>query len=365
MSLKKFIAEAVSPWMKQKGPASDIVLSSRIRFARNLEGYPFPVTAPEESAQTLMNYTTAEIDLSSFQAERPLHAVTMDRLSSNERRILVEKHLISPYLADKSTHGALLLSGDESISIMINEEDHLRLQCLLPGFQLKEGLETANKVDDWLEGKVTYAYDEELGYLTSCPTNVGTGMRASVMMHLPALVMTQQLNRMMPAVNQVGLAVRGIYGEGSEALGNLFQISNQVTLGKSEQDIVDELEGVVDQLLQQERKAREHLLNTSRLQLEDRMYRSYGQLRFSRIMESKESAQRLSDVRFAIDAGLLQGVSGDILNELMVLTQPAMLQQYAGAALSPGERDERRASLIRERLKLEEQGDELSGGGSE
>ncbi len=189
--------------------------------------------------------------------------------------------------------------------------------------------------------------------MTSCPTNAGTGLRASVMMHLPGLVLTQQMNRIVPAINQLGLVVRGIYGEGSEALGNIFQISNQITLGKSEDDIVDDLKSVVSQIISQERSAREALAKTSNIQLEDRVFRSYGTLANSRIIETKEAARCLSDLRLGIDMGFIKNISKSILNELMILTQPGFLQQYAGGALSPNERDIRRAALIRERLKME------------
>ena len=236
---------------------------------------------------------------------------------------------------------------------MINEEDHIRIQCLFPGFQLSEALNVANEVDDWIENNITYAFDEQYGYLTSCPTNVGTGLRASVMMHLPGLVLTQQINRIIPAINQLGLVVRGIYGEGSEALGNIFQISNQITLGKSEIDIVEDLKSMVKQLISQERSARDALAKTLNIELEDRVFRSLGVLEFSRILESKEAARCLSDVRLGIDMGLIKYISKTILNELMILTQPGFLQQYAGGPLRPNERDIRRAGLIRERLKFD------------
>ncbi|SDI06006.1 protein arginine kinase [Alteribacillus persepolensis] len=357
MSLQRFISEAISPWMKSgPGPEGDIVLSTRIRLARNLEHYPFPIVASDESANTMLHYTSKELTKDSYPQMGSLELLKMNELSPNQKRVLVEKHLISPHLAEKSLHGAVLLSDDESVSIMLNEEDHIRLQCLFRGFQLNESLVLSNGLDDWIEEKVTYAFDEKRGFLTSCPTNVGTGMRASVMMHLPALVMTQQLNRILPAINQLGLVVRGIYGEGSEALGNLFQISNQMTLGKSEEDIVEDLRGVVMQLIQQERYARDEIMRTSKIQLEDKVFRSFGLLTNSRIMESKEAAERLSDVRLGIDLDLIQGISGNILNELMILTQPGFLQQYAGKGLTPDERDVRRAALIRERMKLEREG---------
>lgn len=198
-----------------------------------------------------------------------------------------------------------------------------------------------------------YAFDEKRGYLTSCPTNVGTGLRASVMMHLPALVLTKKMSRIIPAINQLGLAVRGIYGEGTEAQGNIFQISNQMTLGKSEEDIMEDLAGVVTQVIQQERAARKQLQDGLKLQLEDKLFRSLGTLENCRIIQSKEAAKCLSDVRLGIDLEILPGISKTILNELMILTQPGFLQQYAGEVLTPEERDIRRATLIRERIKLE------------
>ncbi len=237
---------------------------------------------------------------------------------------------------------------------MINEEDHIRIQCLFSGLQIKEALDKANVVDDILEEQFDYAFDEKLGYLTSCPTNVGTGLRASVMVHLPALVLTRQMSRIVPAINQLGLVVRGIYGEGTEALGNIFQISNQITLGKSEEDIVDDLVSIVQQIITQERAARKALLKTSNIQLEDRVFRSYGILANSRVIETKEASERLSDVRLGIDLGYIKHLSRNILNELMILTQPGFLQQYEGGPLRPIERDMKRASFIRERLKMEE-----------
>ena len=242
------------------------------------------------------------------------------------------------------------MSDNESISIMINEEDHLRIQCLYPGFQVLEAWELASRIDDIFEEETDYAFDERKGFLTSCPTNVGTGIRASVMMHLPALVLTQQINRILSAITQVGLAVRGLYGEGSEALGNLFQISNQITLGQSENEIIDNLHGVVRQIIEHEKAARERLVAESRLRVEDRVKRSYGILSHAVIMDSKESAQRLSDVRLGIDLGMISGISPQVMNELMVMTQPGFLQQAFEEKMSTEQRDMRRAELIREQL---------------
>lgn len=355
MSLERFLNQAVSSWMSEEGPDSDIVLSSRIRLARNFEDYKFPTVFSHEEAKKIIVNMEQLLEKTDFQNFGQLELLKVDEMQPLQKQVLVEKHLISPHLAEDSPYGAVLLTENEEVSIMVNEEDHIRIQCLFPGLQLSEALNAANEVDDWLESNIQYAFDEKLGYLTSCPTNVGTGLRASVMMHLPGLILTQQINRIIPAINQLGLVVRGIYGEGSEALGNIFQISNQITLGKSEEDIGGDLKGIVSQLISQERSAREALQKTSNIQLEDRVFRSLGVLSNSRIIESKEAARCLSDVRLGIDMGLIENMPKNILNELMILTQPGFLQQYAGGPLRPHERDIRRAAFIRERLKMEQQ----------
>lgn len=355
MSLQRFISEAVSPWMKDEGPDSDIVMSSRVRFARNLKNYVFPILSDREQNLEVIKEVRSEFKDVPDEHIGELELLEMEELKPIEKRVLVEKHLISRNLIEQSKNGAVLLSENETVSIMVNEEDHFRIQCLVAGFELKKAFHLANSLDDWIESKVDYAFDERRGYLTSCPTNVGTGMRASVMLHLPALVLTQQLNHIIPAINQLGLVVRGSYGEGSEALGNIFQISNQITLGKTETDIIEDLQGVVMQVIEKERAARRALLDNSRIELEDRIYRSLGILENSRIIQSKEAAKCLSDVRLGIDIGLVKGVSKSILTELLILTQPGFLQQFAGASLTPTERDIKRATLIRERLELEYQ----------
>ncbi|QDP38857.1 protein arginine kinase [Radiobacillus deserti] len=353
MSFQQFVNEAISPWMREDGPDSDIVMSSRIRLARNFDNIIFPIIATEEDLTKVLSFFEEQYNQQSFQTYKDLELIKMKDMQPIEKRVLVEKHLISPYLAGASDQAGALISLNEQVSIMVNEEDHIRIQLYFPGFQLEKALEKAFELDDWLEEKVDYAFDESRGYLTSCPTNVGTGMRASVMMHLPALAITQRINRMMPAINQLGLVVRGIYGEGSEALGNIFQISNQITLGKSELDIVQDLQSVVEKLIVQEREARSRLVEENGIQLENRVFRSYGVLEHSRIIESKEAASCLSDVRLGIDVGYIKNISNTILNELMILTQPGFLQQYAGKTLSAQERDILRASLIRQRFNME------------
>jgi len=353
MSLQRFINSAMSAWMNQEGPDSDIVLSSRIRLARNIDEFRFPALNSKEEAYKILELFEEKFAGRSKENIGKFELVKMNELEPVQKRVLVEKHLVSPHLAEETSYGGCLLSHNEEISIMLNEEDHIRIQCILPGLQLIEALNVANQLDDWIESEFDYAFDENRGYLTSCPTNVGTGLRASVMMHLPALVLTQQMNRIIQAIHQLGLVVRGIYGEGSEALGNIFQISNQITLGKSEDDIVNDLISVVQQLIQQERAARESLYKTNQMKLEDRIFRSLGTLSHSRIITSKEAIECLSDVRLGIDIGIIKDLSRNILNELMILIQPGFLQQYSGGPLSPDERDIRRATLIRERLQLE------------
>jgi protein arginine kinase len=354
MTIEQFMKRTISPWMKEKGPENDIVLSSRVRLARNLNNYPFPVISSKEQEEEILKLIEGKIKGNMYGGigTTKLHKlIDMKRIDKN---VLVEKHLVSPHLANEAKNGAVLLSENESVSIMLNEEDHIRIQCLFSGLKLSEALTLASGLDDWLEEKLDYAFDDEKGYLTSCPTNVGTGIRASVMMHLPALTITNQINRLIPAVNQLGLVVRGIYGEGSEALGSIFQISNQITLGKSEEDIVEDLRSVVMQLIQQERAAREKLVKNSKIELEDRIYRSFGLLSYSRLISYKETAKCLSDVRLGIDLDLIKGISANILNELMIVTQPNLLQKYAGEVLEPEQRDIFRAKIIRERMKLEE-----------
>ncbi|TVX95675.1 protein arginine kinase [Cohnella terricola] len=350
MAKKKFTKQALSQWMKGEGPDSDVVISSRVRIARNLRNQPFPLMASPEQSSSAMEQLLCVAESGRLNGLGKIEQIRMSELTELEKLVLVEKHLISPSLANESRNSALILSPNEDISIMINEEDHLRIQCLSPGFQVREAWETASKIDDIFEEQVDYAFDEKHGYLTSCPTNVGSGIRASVMMHLPALVMTGQINRILSAVTQVGLAVRGVYGEGSEATGNLFQVSNQVTLGQSEQEIIENLFQVARQIIEHERSARGKLLDESFLRVEDRVRRSFGVLTQARIMDTKEASQRLSDVRLGYHLGLLPEVDSLVLNELLVSMQPGFLQMTFGEAMSPEDRDRSRAELIRSRL---------------
>jgi protein arginine kinase len=339
----------LSRWMEGAGPDVDTVVSSRIRVARNIKGIPFPYLASDEQTGKVQELVTGAAAARKDDF-RDFTLLLMEKLPALDKQVLVEKHLISPFLARESHHGALLLRQDEAVSIMINEEDHLRIQAILPGLQLEEAWREADRFDDLLEAGVNYAFDESLGYLTACPTNVGTGLRVSVMFHLPALIMTKQVNRLLGALSQVGLAVRGIYGEGTEIVGNLVQVSNQITLGQPEEEIIRNLYGVTRQIIEQEQAARQALLNDSRARLADRGWRALGLLKFAQIMSSQEAMQLLSDVRLGYDLGLIKGVDRKLLNELLVIIRPASLQFLAGRELSADERDLERPAQIKRLL---------------
>jgi len=352
MAKRKFVKQALSLWMNGEGADSDVVISSRVRIARNIRSMPFPMMADPSQSLSVMQQLLEVEENGRLNGLGKLESIRLTDLSELEKQVLVEKHLISPNLANESRNGALILSLNEDISVMINEEDHLRIQCLSSGFQVHEVWDQASKIDDIFEEQVDYAFDEKHGYLTSCPTNVGTGIRVSVMMHLPALVMTGQISRILSAITQVGLAVRGMYGEGSEATGNLFQVSNQITLGQSENEIIENLYQVVRQMIEHEKSARSKLLTDSRPRVEDRVRRSFGILSQAIIMDSKEASQRLSDLRLGVHLGLLPELNDQTLNELMVSTQPGFLQQTFGELLNPEQRDRSRAEIIRQRLAL-------------
>jgi len=338
----------LSRWMVGSGPENDIVISSRVRAARNLQNHPFPCLASGDETEQVLNKiksaTEGKAGFSDFQY------LLMDQFSEIERQALVEKHLISLFLARDAKHGALLLRPDEDVSLMINEEDHLRIQAILPGLQLEEAWSEAGKLDDILESELEYAFDEKYGYLTACPTNIGTGLRASVMMHLPALVMTSQINRYLGALSQVGLMVRGLYGEGTEIIGNLAQVSNQVTLGQSEEEIVTNLSSVVCQVIEQEQNARQALLDKKRDELSDKAWRALGLLKHARIMGFQEAIQLISDLRLGHDLGLIKEVDQRLLNELLVLVRPGCLQLMARKKLSNREKNLERPVRVREAL---------------
>ena len=295
--------------MKGTGPESDIVIGSRVRLARNF-GHSLPGGGERRAAP---GRGTVERATKQLESADRYEFVRLSEVPILERQLLIEKHLISPQHAEQVKHKAVVLRDDEAVSIMVNEEDHLRIQALFPGMQPHEAWALCSKVDDAYDAHLPYAFNEERGYLTACPTNVGTGMRASLMVHLPALAMTRQIPRVLQIVSQFGLAVRGLYGEGTEAQGNIFQFSNQVTLGRTEEEILQNLVDVTRQIIEQERQAREYVMSKNRGPLEDRVWRSYGILSNARSMTSQEAMQLLSDVRLGIDLGLVEGLEGRIL----------------------------------------------------
>jgi protein arginine kinase len=338
-------------WMEQ-GPESNIVISSRVRLARNLQNMPFPQRLDEKAGLDFLNIIKKTWQADSKSLLKDMDWLGFDKLSELDRNILMEKHLVSPgHAQSNKSYNGLLVNQDGLISIMINEEDHLRIQCLLPGLQIQECLHQANIIDDLLEEQLDIAFDEQRGYMTSCPTNAGTGMRASVMLHLPAVAITGQLNQLVQHINQLGMIVRGIYGEGSEATGNFFQLSNQITLGQMEQDIGSNLVAMTRQIVQQEQILRDNLNRHMRIQIEDRVGRAYGVLTNARMITSNEALALLSDLRLGADLGIIKEISLSVLNELMVAIRPAHLQKRAGNQMDPLGRDVNRAKVIKEILQ--------------
>ncbi len=274
----------------------------------------------------------------------------MADLNYEDRLTLVEKHLISPQLINENKHSGVWLNDNESTSIMINEEDHIRIQVVLPSLQLEEGFKRADEIDNFLESKLEYGFNEQKGFLTACPTNVGTGLRASIMLHLPALVYTKQINRILGAVSQLGLAVRGIYGEGSESLGNILQISNQVTLGQSETEIIDNLKRVTKQIIDHENNSRQYLIEENKINIKDKVCRAYGILANAYTITSKEALELLSYVKLGVDLKIIDNIKPEFFKQLIVITRPGFLQKLYGQQLNTEVRDIKRAEVIREIL---------------
>jgi len=336
-------------WLRGTGPEADIVISSRIRLARNLAAFPFTnrATAHQKSEiETMLRERISKLD-----GEAQLSYISLSGLTPLDRQLLVERQLISRELAAADGPRGVALGPRENVSLMVNEEDHIRLQVMRSGFALDEAWQDIDKVDDLLEQRVSYAFSEEFGYLTACPTNVGTGMRASVMLHLPALVLAKQIEKVFRALQKINLAVRGLYGEGSRASGDFYQISNQVTLGKSETTILGEIRDVIPQIINYERQARQTLVRESRQLLMDKVSRAYGTLCSATMMTSEETMDLLSSVRLGINLGLLEEVTILTVNELFIHTQPAHLQKLMGQPLDGEERNAARARYLRQRLR--------------
>ena len=351
MNWQELLRSPRSAWGTLPGPEGDIALSSRVRLARNFQRFAFPTRAGEAVLKQVLQVVEDVLPQLNETNENDYVFVPLETLSGLERRILVEKHLASPDFAQYGAGRALVVGREGAVSIMVNEEDHLRIQVVTPGLDLERCLFKANEIDDIVESREEVAFREDLGYLSSCPTNLGTGLRASVMLHLPALVMTKQAGRVISAATQLGLAVRGLYGEGTEAAGNLFQVSNQLTLGPKEEEIVANLNGVVQHMVHHERQARLRLLEQAEDSLADRVWRAYGVMRHARCMSGEEALRLLSDVSLGVDLGLVTGVDKAVLHSLLVKTGPGFLHSLAGKeAMTPQERALLRAEVIRHTL---------------
>ena len=334
-------------WLSGEGPSSDVVLSSRVRLARNIAGFDFTARADETSRARLVELAERQL-LNAHLADHMVW-VNLAGLPPLERSLLVERHLISKQLArSDGPRGVAISSPDEQLAVMVNEEDHFRIQMMRSGLDVKGAFEAIDEVDDRIEAALDYSYAPRFGYLTACPTNVGTGIRVSVMLHLPALKLTGGMDKFHRAAKAMSLAVRGFYGEGSEATGDFYQVSNQTTLGKSEREIVGVFEqGIIPKLVQFERLARRELADKPTPAVQDRVFRALGTLRYARMLKSDEALQLLSLVRLGVVTAMLPGVDVASINRLTLLTQPAHLQKLVGRSLDQAERKVERASLVR------------------
>ena len=344
------VMSTAGEWLRGEGPHHQIVISSRVRLARNLRNRPFPGWAKKAERTSILDLVKPAVEkLPEMQESfsEPLH-----ELSALDKQVLVERHLISREHAAKGVGSAVVMNRRQTLSIMLNEEDHLRMQSIRSGLQLKQAFKLVDKVDSALEDKLEFAYDPRLGYLTACPTNVGTGMRASAMLHLPGLVLSEMINQVVQAVSKIGLAVRGLYGEGTEAMGNLFQISNQTTLGEKEEEIISRLTKVIETIIDKEHDARQVLIQKKSNTLWDQIGRAYGVLTYAHAMSSKEALNLLSIIKLGVDLGAFPEDRRLPIDQLFIDTQPAHLQKGSDQKLNAEERDHLRAEIIRERLKV-------------
>lgn len=338
-----------SEWLKGTGPNSDIVMSSRTRLARNLDKLSFSHWADKRQQENILN---AILDAAKSVAYlKDALFLRLKDLSEVDRLFLVERHLMSPEHTKDVEFKALIVDPKEIISIMVNEEDHLRVQVMQSGLNLMECWRIIDAIDTELSKKLSFAYSTKWGYLTACPTNTGTGLRGSIMLHLPSLVFTGQIGKILQATAKLGLNIRGMYGEGTEASGNLFQVSNQLALGRAEEDIIDNIERIINQIIAREEATRRNVLAKNKEALVDRVWRAYGTLKNAHIITSNETIALLSAIRLGVDVGVVKNLDRRMVNELLILTQPAHLQKLEGKILNSNERDMKRAELIRERLK--------------
>jgi len=346
------MAKTSSPWLDGSGKHAESVVSSRVRLARNIHGISFTHHAKPRDLERSMALVREALQASTTLGRGTL--VVMDELDELDRQFLVERHLVSQEHAEKSPHRAMVVGDGEMVSAMINEEDHLRLQAIQSGFEAMDAWRILERLDEELDGRLDYAFSCEWGYLTACPTNTGTGLRASMLVHLPALVLTGQISKVLHGISQMGLAVRGFYGEGSDVMGNLFQVSNRTALGVSEIDIIQSLERVVRQVLDYEAQARQILLRDARSQIEDKVWRAYGILKYCRKVTSHEVMSLGSAVRLGKSMGLIERISAAGLNNMLLVCQPAHLQKRFEREMDPAERDMVRADLVRKIMAEEE-----------
>jgi len=350
------VPDAGLGWLDASGPFAEIVLSTRVRLARNIQGQAFGQRARVNDRMAVLDRlgrVMDRVDLLDGARIRELREV-----DPRSRRILLERRLVSRELLGEGdgppAEGAgVVLSGRDPLSVMVNEEDHLRLQALFSGLRLQDTWSLVDRLDEELGQELPYAYHPEFGFLTSCPTNVGTGLRASVLMHLPGLVLTKEIGRVLQGLTQVGLTFRGLWGEGSEVVGNFFQVSNQTTLGKTESDLVDHLDRIVRQVIQYEIQARQVLLREAAALTEDKIWRAYGLLRYARSLSFEELMNLMSGVRLGASLKLLPGLRVYTLNKIMIFSQAAHLEQAAGRDLPPPECDAHRAAVVRRILAAE------------
>ncbi|MDD5644781.1 MAG: protein arginine kinase [bacterium] len=339
----------IGDWLSDSRKESDTVLSSRIRLARNLDRKPFCHWASSSQRKEIYNELVGALKSSDFCSKGMLF-LRIDELPKVDRMLLVERYLISIEHSHGKVYSGLAFSEGEIISLMINEEDHLRMQVLYPYLRLHEAFGLSQELEMSVSKKVKFAANREFGFLTSCPTNVGTGLRASVMVHLPALVIDGQIGQILQAVNKLGLAVRGIFGEGTQSIGSIFQISNQVTLGKTEEEIIIDVEKMVKEVTGYEQKAREKIVKSRKIEIEDKIGRAYGVFTNAKVLSSKETIDLLSILKLGIDLGLLRSgkITDDKINAARIQTQPAHLQKFAGKELTYPERDAYRAKVLKD-----------------
>jgi len=342
------MAKSTSSWLSGKGEENMVVLATRVRMARNIQGCLYPSAADNETNEKIVKYFSSAYGRSEKLKDGQF--VKSEELDQLDRDFLVERHLMSPmFMRDDEIRG-LFINGDEQVSIMVNEEDHIRMQALVPGLNLKEALAKITEYDNELGKYIEYDYDPDFGFLTSCPTNVGTGMRASALIHLPGLVITKDIDRLITKITKMNIAVRGFYGEGTDVLGNLFQVSNQRTLGVSEDEILNSITNVCRMIIDEEAAARKLLLDEASEQIQDKIWRSFGILKHARVLSSDEVMNLLSALRLGAAMEILDGVDIPLINELLLLSQPAHLQKYYGEEMDQEQRDIVRAEMVREKL---------------